>query len=136
MAANPNRENVFQEYRNATCLVETRDSEGTGFLYGDSGWVMSVAHNFQNERDRRDMHSLLPGASFIFNVDGIQFAFPPPPHPHRRMAFIHHLQAGENVDPNNKDIAMVKLGVQHEHGRHPKDYKEWETLMKEIGYTK
>ena len=32
------------------------------------------------------------------------------------MAFIHHLQPGDEVDPRNMDIALVKLGIQYEYG--------------------
>ena len=132
MAANPNGENVWERYKNATCLIETSIKQGTGFFFG-GGWVMSVAHNFQNDNtDSAQLHNLLSQARFRFTVRGQSFDFPPhdqpPQSPIRRMAFIHHLQPGENVDPNNMDIAMVKLGKQYEYGRSIDDYEEWEKV--------
>ena len=91
---------------------------------------MSVAHNFQNDnRDPKQLHSLLSEARFRFVVNGQSFYFPPDDQPLqspiRRVAFIHHLQPGENIDPNNMDIAMVKLGKQYEYGDR-KEYQGWE----------
>ena len=126
--------NKWEMCKKVTCLIETCDSDGnvyigTGFFYGQ-GWVMSVAHNFQNDnRDPKQLHSLLSEARFRFVVDGQSFYFPPQPpqNPIRRTAFIHHLQPGENIDPNNKDIAMVKLGKQYKYGDR-KEYQDWETV--------
>ncbi|KAJ7389953.1 hypothetical protein OS493_028003 [Desmophyllum pertusum] len=44
----------------------------------------------------------------------------------QRMAFIHHLESGDDTDYKNKDIAMVKLGHQWEYGRDRADYTDWE----------
>ena len=112
MAANPNGEN-------ATCLIKTPIKQGTGFFYG-GGWVMSVAHNFQNNTDSEQQHSLLYQAHFKFTVDGEEFDFPP----QKRVAFIHHLQPEDGVDPTNMSIAMVKLGKQYEYNR--REYQDWE----------
>ena len=120
MAANLNGENEWVSYKNATCLIETPDSQGTGFFFG-RGWVMSVAHNFQNDdTDPEQLHTLLSQASFRFTVNGHTHDFLP----QRRMAFIHHLQPGRNVDPHNMDIAMVKLGKQYEYGT--REFQTWE----------
>ena len=140
MAANPNGENVWQNYMQATCLVMTTDRQGstfngTGFLYGDSGWVMTVAHNFQNDdgenMDPRELHSLLQEAEFKFFFNRESFDFPHPPPNFKRTAFAHHLQAGKAVDSNNMDIAMVKLGSQFEYGRISEAYTKWENSEKE-----
>ena len=119
MAANPNGENVWESYKNATCLIKTPIKQGTGFFYG-GGWVMSVAHNFQNNTDSEQQHSLLYQAHFKFTVDGEEFDFPP----QKRVAFIHHLQPENSVDPTNMSIAMVKLGKQYEYNR--REYQDWE----------
>ena len=123
MAANPNGENEWVSYKNATCLIEAGISRGTGFLFGETGWVMSVAHNFQNDdTDPEQLHTLLSQASFRFTVNGDTVEFPG----RSRMAFIHHLQPGDNVDPNNMDIAMVKLGKQYGYDR--TEFQPWEEL--------
>ena len=126
MAANLNGENEWVSYKNATCLIETPDSQGTGFFFG-RGWVMSVAHNFQNDdTDPEQLHTLLSQTSFRFTVNGHTHDFPP----QRRMAFIHHLEPGENVDPKNMDIAMVKLGKQYEYDR--TEFQPWELAEEAI----
>ena len=130
MAANPNGDDAWEEFKKATCLIQTLDSEGnacngTGFIYGDGGWVMSVAHNFQSNADSAQLHSLLSEASFRFTVKGQSINFPR----RSRMAFIHHLQPGNSVDPNNMDIGMVKLGKQYEYGR--RKSQDWEIAEEE-----
>ena len=86
MAANPNGENVWERYENATCLILTPIKQGTGFFFG--GWVMSVAHNFQNDdTDSAQLHSLLSETRFRFTVNGTLYEFPP----RSRMAIIYHL---------------------------------------------
>ena len=120
MAANLNGENEWVSYENATCLIETPDSQGTGFFFG-RGWVMSVAHNFQNDdTDPEQLHSLLSDTRFRFTVNDHTYDF----HPQSRMAFIHHLRPGDNLDPHNMDIAMVKLGKQYEYDR--TEFQPWE----------
>ena len=125
MAANPNGGNEWVRYKNATCLIETPFSQGTGFFFG-RGWVMSVAHNFQNDSDPEQLHTLLPKTSFRFTVNGVTVEFPG----RSRMAFIHHLEPGDNVDPNNMDIAMVKLGKQYEYDR--TEFQPWELAEEAI----
>ena len=126
MDANPNGDDALEEFKKATCLIQTYDSEGnayngTGFLYEEGGWVMSVAHNFQDDdTDPEQLHSLLSEARFRFIVGGQSIDF----HRRRRTAFIHHLQPGNSVDLNNMDIGMVKLGKQYKHGR--KEFHDWE----------
>ena len=125
MGANPNEDGAWEKFKKATCLIQTLDSDGnacdgTGFLYGDGGWVMSVAHNFQSNTDSAQLHSLLSEASFKFTVGEHSIDFPR----RRRTAFIHHLQPGNSVDPKNMDIGMVKLGKQYEYDR--KEFQDWE----------
>ena len=129
MIANSNGDNDWKKCEQATCSIQSADLEdnvytGTGFLYGN-GWVISVAHNFQNDNtDREQQHSLLSRAHFTFTVNGQRFDFPRPPR--NRMALINHLRPGNNIDPNNMDIAMVKLGIQYEYMRSKNDYEPWE----------
>lgn len=111
---------AYNQIGKGVCLIRAGGYKGTGFHYG-SGWVMTVAHNFQNDaKDTESIHSLLSKASFTFNVNGKPFVFKE----NKRMAFIHHLKPGEFVDPDNKDIAMVKLGIQWEYGR--SNNEDWE----------
>jgi hypothetical protein len=71
---------------------------------------MSVAHNFQNnDTDNKHLHSLLSSAKFTFTIDKKRYVFSSA---ENRMAFIHHLQPGDEVAPRNMDIALVKLGIQ------------------------
>ena len=48
------------------------------------------------------------------------------------MAFVHHLNPGEATDFENKDIGMVKLGIQYEYGRNQDDYSDWEKEEKKM----
>ena len=48
------------------------------------------------------------------------------------MAFVHHLNPGEATDFENKDIEMVKLGIQYEYGRNQDDYIDWEKEEKKM----
>ena len=118
---------ALQKKGEGVCLIRTRDSKGdtykgTGFHYGN-GWVMTAAHNFQDiGPDGEKNHSLINQSEFSFFVGGQPRTFGR----HVRMAFIHHLEPGENAHSEDKDIAMVKLGLQYEYGRNPCDYTEWE----------
>ncbi|CAB4021308.1 Hypothetical predicted protein [Paramuricea clavata] len=123
----PNVLDQLENFGKATCLIRVPGQlKGTGFHFG-SGWVMSVAHNFQNATDTPQLHSLLSRATFTFTVNGEHYNFGAQ---ENRMAFIHHLQLGpgNQVDPINMDIAMVKLGIQYQQGRTKEsDYEAWET---------
>ncbi len=113
----------LEEFAKATCLITAGRKHGTGFHFG-RGWIMSVAHNFQNDdTDNEHLHSLLSSAKFTFTIDGTECVFSSA---ENRMAFIHHLQPGDEVDPRNMDIALVKLGIQYEYGRRDDDYNIWE----------
>ncbi|KAJ7389959.1 hypothetical protein OS493_028009 [Desmophyllum pertusum] len=129
-----NGDQELQKVKDAVCLIvgETRDErgnlvsfKGTGFYTG-LGWIMTVAHNFQDdiEQNKTDKttHSILSDARFRveFDIEGQKYVF----QERKRMAFIHHLEPGEDADPQNKDIAMVKLGHQWDYGRI--DYTKWE----------
>ncbi|KAJ7389961.1 hypothetical protein OS493_028012 [Desmophyllum pertusum] len=121
----------LQKVVKTVCLIEgeMRDEEGnpvpykgTGLYFG-GGWIMTVAHNFQDDIERNETtHSILSDARFQvkFDVGGQEYVF----QEHQRMAFIHHLEPGEDADPKNKDIAMVKLG--HQWGYGGRDYPTWE----------
>ena len=121
----------MERIKDAVCLIECVDQEGkpkstgTGFHYG-SGWVMTVGHNFQDDKKKDDKtsHSYLSEGKFrvLFYVGGKEYKFPE----RKRMAFAHHLNLGEYTDVKNKDIAMVKLGIQYEFGRDEKEYTLWE----------
>ena len=132
----PNVLNELEKFGKATCLITAGGFKGTGFHFG-SGWIMSVAHNFQDDAtDNERSHSLLPTAKFTFHeppspAEPSSLAEPSPSaessspaetsysaefSSHDRMAFIHHLQPGDEVDPRNMDIALVKLGIQYEYG--------------------
>lgn len=120
--------------KDAVCLIECMDqgrvtSRGTGFHYG-SGWVMTVAHNVQDDKDDKTCHSYISEGKFrvLFHVNGKEYKFP-----HRkRIAFFHHLHTGEDADFKNKDIGMVKLGIQYQYGRNPEDYSDWEKHEKNM----
>ena len=115
----------------AVCLIECIDqkgkkSRGTGFHYGD-GWVMTAAHNFQDDnKDNETSHSYLSEGKFhvLFHVGGKKYEFDQ----HKRTAFVHHLNPGEDADFKYKDIGMVKLGVQYP-GR--EKLPEWEDKEEE-----
>lgn len=119
-----NEESMQEKLRKigkGVCLIEAREYEGTGFHYGN-GWVMTVAHNFQNDdEDMASIHSLLREATFTFNVDKAKLVF----EGRNRMASIHHIKPGGDVDTDNIDIAMVKLGTQWEYGR-AGSVEDWE----------
>ncbi|KAJ7389954.1 hypothetical protein OS493_028004 [Desmophyllum pertusum] len=126
-----NADQELQKVKDAVCLIvgEMRDEglnlvryKGTGLYYG-GGWIMTVAHNFQDDIERNETtHSILSDARFRvkFDVGGQEYVF----QAHQRMAFIHHLEPGDDTDFRNKDIAMVKLGHQWAYGG--RDYPHWE----------
>ena len=126
----------MEKIKDAVCLIECMDQEkkvkftGTGFHYG-SGWVMTAAHNFQDdENDDKSSHSYLSEGKFrvLIHVKGKEYEFPQ----RKRMAFVHHLNPGEATDFENKDIGMVKLGIQYEYGRNQDDYSDWEKEEKKM----
>lgn len=132
----------MEKIKDAVCLVEYINQEGrvipigTGFLYG-SGWVMTVAHNFQDDqKDDKTCHSYLSEGKFrvSFHVNGEKYEFYSQ---FKRIAFVHHLNPGEATDFENKDIGMVKLGRQYEYGRNQDDYSDWEkeeeNMLEEMG---
>ena len=122
--------------KDAVCLIEYMNQNervkfrGTGFHYGD-GWVMTVAHNFQDDgKDDKTSHSYLSEGKFrvLFHVKGKkEYKFPQ----RKRMAFVHRLNPAEDTDFKNKDIWMVKLGIQYGDGRNQDDYNDWEKEEKE-----
>ena len=126
-------ESVLEDLRNVgigTCKIDIIDTDtnlpeftATGFHFG-SGWVMTVAHNFEGDQHNGTFHDLLTRAKFTFiNKKGEKIIFE---QGHSRMAFIHHREEGDDIDDQNMDIAMVKLGVQYEYGRKEDDIGDWE----------
>lgn len=133
----------LEELKDAVCLIESVDQAGdkftgTGFHYGD-GWVMTVAHNFQdNKNDNETSHSYLSEGNFrvLFHVGGKKYEFLE----HKRTAFVHHLKTGKKPDFKNKDIGMVKLGVQYHGNENPPDWEDKERKqlieMKAVAFSK
>lgn len=124
----------LENVKKAVCLIQSTGEgnqvfKGTGFHFG-SGWIMTVAHNFQahNETDETDetFHSIMAEGKFKVTWNGHEFE------EHKRMAFVHHLQPGDYADHQNKDIAMFKLGIQYEYGRDQEDYSDWEKSEDEM----
>lgn len=117
--------------QDAVCLIkcivqEGKKPKGTGFHYGD-GWVMTVAHNFQDDtKDNETSHSFLSEGKFrvLFHVGGKKYEFDQ----HNRTAFVHHLTPGKKTDFKNMDIGMVKLGVQYDRSEKLSD---WEVTEEE-----
>ena len=123
----------MEKIKDAVCLIECMDQEeqeveftGTGFHYGN-GWVMTAAHNFQDdENDDNTSHSYLSEGKFrvLFHVGGKEYVFPQ----RKRTAFVHHLNPGVWADEKNKDIAMVKLGIQYDPSVEDWEEEEAKTL--------
>ena len=121
----------MEKIKDAVCLIECMNQEeqvvsrGTGFHYG-CGWVMTAAHNFQKDQEvDKKSHSYLSEENFrvLFHVNGKEYKFYSQC---TRIAFVHHLNPGEDTDFANKDIGMVKLGRQYEYGRNHDHYSSWE----------
>jgi hypothetical protein len=124
MAEDPNH---LVNFGKATCLIQAGGYKGTGFHFG-GGWVMSVAHNFQDNQDPDWYHSPLKRATFTFTINDKKFVFSHSENA-SRMAFVHHLKAGDDIDLENKDIAMVKLGIQYEYGG--RKCEDWESAERD-----
>ena len=87
---------------------------GSGFYFGD-GWILTAAHVLRN-RDKVNK------AKFVFFPSDHEIFFEARP----RRAIIHRLlPVGRRPDYHNRDIALVKLGIQYTHGR-KKEWEEWE----------
>ena len=89
---------------------------GTGFHFGD-GWILTAAHVLRN-RDNVNK------ARFVFLPTGTEpVSFEARP----RRAIIHRLlPVGRRPDYHNRDIALVKLGIQYTYGRKKDELEEWE----------
>ena len=126
--------------KDADCLIECLDEKdevkfrGTGFYYGD-GWVMIVADNVQDDdKDDETFRSYLSEGKFrvLFYVkDKKQQKEPYTFCQRKRMAFVHHLNPADDNDFKNKDIWMVRLGVQYERRGDQDDFNDWEKQEKE-----
>lgn len=116
----------LEEVKDAVCLIECIDQagkkiKGTGFHYGN-GWVMTVAHNFQDDKkDTETSHSYLSEGKFrlLFHVRGKKYEFLE----NKRTAFVYHLNPRKDPDFKNKDIGMVKLGLQYERSEKVDDWE-------------
>lgn len=118
----------LENVKKAVCLIQSTAEgnrvlyKGTGFHFG-RGWIMTVAHNFQDDQERKKKdHNIMSEGKFKVTWNGCEFE------EHKRMAFIHQLKPGENTDFKNKDIAMFKLGTQYEYGGRNNDRSDcnWE----------
>ncbi|XP_068759464.1 uncharacterized protein [Montipora capricornis] len=88
---------------------------GSGFYFGD-GWILTSAHVLRN-RDNVNR------ARFIFFSLDHEISF----EARQRRAIIHRiLPVGKRPDYHNRDITLVKLGVQYTYGRKKVDLEEWE----------
>lgn len=111
----------LQQFGSGVCRIEVVQGNGisyvgTGFHFGD-GWILTAAHVLRN-RDKVNM------ARFVFfppEIENISFEARP------RRGIIHRsLPAGRRPDYHNRDIALVKLGIQYTCGRKRDDLEEWE----------
>lgn len=122
----------LENVKKAVCLIQSTAEgnrvlyEGTGFHFGN-GWIMTVAHNFQDDKERNKKdHNIMSEGKFKVTWNGQKFE------QHKRMAFIHQLKPGDNTDFQNKDIAMFKLGTQYEYGGRNNDRSDWEEIEDEM----
>lgn len=110
----------LKQFGSGVCRIEVVQEnglsyDGTGFYFGD-GWILTTAHVLRN-RDKVNM------ARFVFFPPEIEISFEARP----RRAIIHRLlPAGRRPDYHNRDIALVKLGIQYTYGRKRDDLEEWE----------
>lgn len=110
----------LQEFGTGVCRIEVTHTDGlgyvgTGFHFGD-GWIVTAAHVLRN-RDKVNK------AIFVFFPPKGEISFDARP----RRAIIHRLlPVGRRPDYHNRDIALVKLGIQYRYGRKKNDIEEWE----------
>lgn len=110
----------LQQFGSGVCRIEVAQESGlsysgTGFHFGD-GWILTAAHVLRN-RDKVNT------ARFVFFPPGIEISF----EARRRRAIIHRLlPTGRRPDYHNRDIVLVKLGIQYTYGRRKDDLEEWE----------
>lgn len=110
----------LKQFGSGVCRIEVVQENGlsyagTGFHFGD-GWILTAAHVLRN-RDKVNM------ARFVFFPPEMEISFEARP----RRALIHRLlPAGRRPDYHNRDIALVKLGIQYTYRRKRDDLEEWE----------
>lgn len=110
----------LKQFGSGVCRIEVVQEDGlsydgTGFYFGD-GWILTAAHVLRN-RDKVNL------ARFVFFPSEMEISFEARP----RRAIIHRLlPAGRRPDYHNRDIALVKLGIQFTHRRKRGDLEEWE----------
>ena len=111
---------TVKQFGSGVCRIEVVQEnglsyDGTGFYFGD-GWILTAAHVLRN-RDKVNM------ARFVFFPPEMEISFEARP----RRAIVHRLlPAGRRPDYHNRDIALVKLGIQFTYGRKRDDLEEWE----------
>ena len=124
LAKEPNLKETFtslRQFSSGVCRIEVNEGSGlgysgSGFHFG-GGWILTSAHVLRN-RDKVDK------ARFVFFLPEREISFEAKP----RRALLHRLlPAGRRLDYHNRDIALVKLGIQFSHGRRKSDLEEWET---------
>ncbi|KAJ7389951.1 hypothetical protein OS493_028001 [Desmophyllum pertusum] len=89
--------------------------KGTGLYFG-SGWIMTVAHNFQAGNEMNEtIHSIFLNGKFRveFDIEGQKYVFPA--EERKRMAFIHHLE------PTGRRCRSKKQRYRHGETRSPID---------------
>lgn len=110
----------IHQFGTGVCRIEVLQSDGlgyvgSGFHFGD-GWIATAAHVLRN-RDKVNK------ARFVFFPPNNEISFDARP----RRGIIHRLlPVGRRLDYHNRDIALVKLGIQYSYGRKKDDLEEWE----------
>lgn len=102
------------------CRIEVSQPNGPGYIgsgfYFGNGWVLTAAHVLRNREN-------VNNARFVFFSPNHEIAFELRP----RRAIIHRLlPVGRRPDYHNRDITLVKLGIQYTYGRKKNDLEEWE----------
>lgn len=98
----------LDEHSKGVCQIIVTSPEsnhshcGNGFYIGD-GWILTTANVVRNR-------SQVNHARFTFNSDDGTFTF----EARERRAFVYRtLQAGRRPDYHNRDVTLIKLGVQY-----------------------
>lgn len=110
----------LKQFGSGVCRIEVAQENGLGYIgsgfhFGE-GWILTAAHVLRN-RDKVNR------ARFVFYPQEMEISFEARP----RRAMIHRLlPVGRRPDYHNRDIALVKLGIQYAYRRKKDDLEEWE----------
>lgn len=112
----------LEEYSTGVCRIKVHSPEssqyyhvGSGFYIGD-GWVLTTSNVIRNR-------SQLKNASFVFFSTEGTACF----EARDRRAFVHRmLPPGRRPDYHNRDLTLIKLGVQFTRRRRKEDITAWE----------